>query len=203
MMGNILQLSPDPPPKFGFERARKPRKGKTASSQLGLFTPAGQVLPMASGTTPFERALHYDEKDDARAGALYREAIAQSDSVPDAYCNLGIIESTSGNITGAFDCFTNSLKADPRHLESHYNLANLYFDMEDLRLARSHYQLAAEIDPGFPNLYFNLGLVLALLGDFDGALLALTRYAELAPDAESAKATPLIQTLRKSIVQKR
>jgi hypothetical protein len=42
-------------------------------------------------------------------------------------------------------------------------LGNLYFEGDNLRLAKMHYELAAEINPIFPNLYFNLGLVLGLM----------------------------------------
>lgn len=81
----------------------------------------------------------------------------------DAYCNLGIMETRAGRTARAFDCFTKSLAHDPRHFEAHYNLGNLYFEEDTLRLARLHYELAAEIDPNSPNLHFNLGLVLTLL----------------------------------------
>ena len=55
--------------------------------------------------------------------------------------------------------FTLSLKNDPRHVEAHYNLANLYYDAGDLQLAKLHYEAAAQIEPGFSLVYFNLSLV--------------------------------------------
>jgi hypothetical protein len=36
------------------------------------------------------------------------------------------------------------LKNEPRHVEAHYNLANLYFDAGDLQLAKLHYESAAD-----------------------------------------------------------
>ncbi len=122
-----------------------------------------------------------EDHNDGHAEELYRQAIAQGDLVADAYCNLGILESQAGRLTKAFDCFAQALEQDARHFEAHYNLGNLYFDGNDLRLARMHYELAAEIDPAFPNLYYNLGLVLALSGEKKAAIDAFARYQLLAP----------------------
>ena len=77
-----------------------------------------------------------DEREDRRAADSYRRAIAEGDCPADAYCNLGIIESKAGRMAKAFDCFTKSLEHDPRHFESHYNLGNLYFEEDNLRLAQ-------------------------------------------------------------------
>jgi tetratricopeptide (TPR) repeat protein len=74
------------------------------------------------------------------------------------------------------------LKNDPRHVEAHYNLANLYYDASDLQLAKLHYEAATQIEPGFSLVYFNLSLVYHKLGDFTAAYTALTKYRELEPE---------------------
>src|SRR5262249_53382179 len=130
---------------------------------------------------------------------LYQRAIDEGDCIADALCNLGIIQSRSGQVPQAFDSFTAALKNNPRHFEAHYNLANMYFEVEDHRLARVHYQIAAEIDPSFPNPYFNLGLVLALENDLAAAVFALTSYQSLATPDEARKADELLLNLRKSL----
>lgn len=140
-----------------------------------------------------------DERDDSRAEKAYLRAISQGDLAADAYCNLGIIQSKAGRTTKAFDCFTKSLEYDSRHFESHYNLGNLYFEGDDLRLAKMHYELAAEINPTFPNLYFNLGLVLALLKETKAAIDALIKYQLMAPPKERRNADNLISGLKKSL----
>src|SRR5438552_19148116 len=100
-----------------------------------------------------------DERGDPKAAEIYAKAIAEQDCVADAYCNLGIIESKKGDTMRAFDCFTTSLKHDPRHCEAHYKLGNLYFDVNDLGLAQVPYEMAGEVDPSFANCCFNLALV--------------------------------------------
>lgn len=200
-MGRVLQFSPSPPAKFDFERVKKRKKDPPGGKgQLSLFSASGaQVLRLPTDIGPFEEALLLDERGDSHTEEAYRRAIADGDSVADAYCNLGILESKAGRVAKAFDCFTRSLEHDPRHFESHYNLGNLYLEEGNVRLARMHYELAAKVEPAFPNLYFNLGLVHALNNDYPSALSTLSKYKELAPAEEGAKADELLENLRRSV----
>ncbi len=210
-MGKILHLAATPPAKLGFERV-KVKKGRKKDpekhGQMNLFSPASdqhpaRIVSLPSRFSPFEAALLLDERGDKNAAESYGKAISKGDSVADAYCNLGILESKAGKSEKAFDCFTQSLKEDPRHLEAHYNLANLYFDMDNLRLAQQHYEIATQIEPKFPNIYFNLGLVLAINEDLQEAVDILGKYQELVPEEDSCKADELLVSLKSSLaVQK-
>lgn len=161
--------------------------------QLNLFS-GGKVVSL-NKLSLFEEALLLDEQGDKEAGQTYLKAIEQGDSVADAYCNLGILESESKNHSKAIDYFTRSLKEDPRHCESHYNLANVYAEIGDLPLAKIHYQLAIAIDPEFPNSYFNLGLTQALNKEFREAIQSLHQYKKLVPHHEQLTADELIASL--------
>jgi tetratricopeptide (TPR) repeat protein len=197
-MGKIIWFPAKQPSKFGFERVKKHRKVNL--DQMDLFSAGlGQIIRLPTNIGPFEEALLLDERDDSRAEKAYLRAISEGDLPADAYCNLGIIESKAGRTTKAFDCFTKSLEHDSRHFESHYNLGNLYFEGDNLRLAKMHYELAAEINPAFPNLYFNLGLVLALLKETKAAIDALLKYQLMAPPEERGNADNLISGLKKSL----
>src|SRR5260370_18429446 len=140
-----------------------------------------------------------DERGDLKAAELYLKAIEEQDCVADAYCNLGIIESRQGNITKEFECLTSLLKQDPRHFEAHYNLGNMYFDVNDLRLAQVHYEMAAAIDASFPNVYFNLALVQAMNNELDAAVRALTTYQRLVSRDEGRNDDELLDILKKSL----
>jgi tetratricopeptide (TPR) repeat protein len=167
---------------------------------LHLFAqPTAQILQFVPELSRFEHALLLDEHGDPKAAELYTKAIEEHDCIADAYCNLGIIESQKGSTTKAFDCFTTSLKHDPRHSEAHYNLANLYFDLNDFRLAQIHYQMAAEVDPDFANVYFNLALVQVISNDPRAAITALSKYQQLVPEDEGRKAAELLRNLEKSL----
>jgi DNA-binding transcriptional MerR regulator len=164
--------------------------------QLNLFSNrAGRLIQLPLNLTSFEQALLLHERGDARAAELYLRAIAEQQSVPDAYCNLGILEFEAGRQAGAFNAFTLSLREDPRHFESHFNLANLYFESGDFRLAKLHYEIAGEIEPGCSNLFFNLGLVHAMSGDLEAAITVLKRSRELATEEEIAKVDELLNGL--------
>src|SRR5205809_3220262 len=198
-MGQILKF-PVPASKFGYKRVRKRTQAAENPGQLHLFAkPIAQILNFATGLSRFEQALMLDERGDLKAAELYRKAIEEHDCVADAYCNLGIIESQKGNMTKAFDCFTTSLKFNPRHFEAHYNLGNLYFDVNDFRLAQIHYEMAGDVDPSFANVYFNLALVQAINNDFAAAVSALSKYQELVSEDEARNADELLRSLKKSL----
>ena len=198
-MAQILKF-PAPASKFGFKRVRKAGAAAEHPSQLHLFPQsAAQVFTLRPDLSSFEQALLLDERGDARAAEFYLKAIEEADCVADALCNLGIIESHKGNMAKAVDCFTRSLKSNPRHSEAHYNLGNLYFDANDFRLAQLHYEIASEVEPSFANVYFNLALVQALNNELTAAVNALTKYQELAPPIEGRNADELLRNLKKSL----
>ena len=201
-MGQIVKF-PAQTSKFGYRRVPRRARDNDNPAQLSLFpTVTAQVLYLAPVSGPFEHALLLDERGDPAAVEFYLKAIAEQNCVADAYCNLGIIESKRGNTLKALDCFTNSLKHHPRHSEAHYNLANIYFELNDFRLAQIHYALSTEIDPSFPNSFFNLALVLSVNQEFAAAVAALRRYQELVPAAEARKADELLANLKKSLAAK-
>lgn len=198
-MAQILKL-PVQATKLGYKRVRK-RCHVVDPNQLDLFPRTrAQILDFTPpGLSPFEQALMWDERGDIRAAELYAKAIDQQDCVADALCNLGIIESQRGNTIKAFDCFTTCLKHDPRHSEAHYNLANLYFDQNDFRLAQLHFEMAAELEPTFANAFFNLALVQAINNELEAALSALFKYQQLVSEEEGRIAQELVESLRKSV----
>jgi tetratricopeptide (TPR) repeat protein len=198
-MAQILKL-PVQASKLGYKRVRRRCKSEDPN-QLDLFSgPPAQILDFAGGLSPFEQALLWDERGDKPAAAdLYAEAIKKEDCVADAYCNLGIIETQRGSAVKAFDCFSTALKYNARHSEAHYNLGNLYFDQNDFRLAQFHFEIAAEVDPEFPNAYFNLALVLAINNDPAGAFQALRRYQDQVPEEEARVAAEVLENIKGSL----
>src|SRR5205085_3330138 len=199
-MANIIEF-PSQKPQSGLKRVKKSSQVQLKrTNQMDLFSqrsPETNIYILPSSLTPFEEALMLDEKNDPKAKEAYQNSINLNDSTADAYCNLGILEYESGNTVRAIDSFTKSLKNDPRHFESHYNLANLYSEVGNLPLAKTHYEFARELQPDFPDLCFNLGLVYAMTRDFESALRVLSEYKEMVPEEESTNAEKLIETIRK------
>ncbi|MDR8392591.1 tetratricopeptide repeat protein [Aliifodinibius sp. S!AR15-10] len=189
----ILKLPVSDPKKFGPKRAQKKRKLEE-EGQLNLFS--GRVLPLHARSA-FEEALRRDEKGDLdEAKKLYHQAIRKDDTVSDAYCNLGIIESGEGNVALAINYLTLCLKHDPRHFEAHFNLANIYGEAGNKELAKLHFEIAIEIEPEFPNSYFNLGLLLAMEHQYAKAVEVLQTYCKLVSEREQETALELLEKLR-------
>src|SRR6266480_3548225 len=165
--------------------------------QLSLFrVEEGRVARLL---TPFEEALVLHEQGDSKATEYYLEAVSEGDNVAEAYCNLAIINLEQGNAAKALDQLTLSLKHEPRHVEAHYNLANLYYDHGNYQLAKLHYEAATQIEPGFSLVYFNLSLVYHRLNDSSGAWTALQRYRELEPQDKDIDAlSDLLQAMAES-----
>lgn len=198
MMTKVIQFPGTNPEKFGFKPVRKKIKPTSdVPGQLDLFS--GGKMRSLNPLSAFEEALMLDEQGDNRAADHYLKAIESGDSVADAYCNLGILESEKNNHVAAIDCFTKSLKEDPRHYESHYNLANLYAEIGNLPLAKVHYQMAITIEPEFPNSYFNLALTLAMNKEVEEAIQSLLTYRNLVSSEEKKLAEELITTLNNTL----
>ena len=201
-MGKVVKFELKATPKFAFKKVKSRKKSSTGNlNQLDLFNSEheGKVLKLPSNLSIFDEALLFDEQGNNRAEELYWDAISNGESVSDAYCNLGILQFNTGNKAKAIDCFTQSLKADPRHFESHYNLANLYLEVENIALARLHYEVAAEIEPEFPNVFYNLGVVYAMTRDFEKAAAGLERYTTMVTDEESLEAKSLLLSIRETL----
>lgn len=196
-MAKVIKFPIQTPEKFGFKPVRR-RKAAEAKrpGQLNLFQ-GGKVVRLNQLST-FEEALLLDEQGDEKAKSLYQKAIAENDSVADAYCNLGILESGAKNHSKAIDCFTLSLKEEPRHFESHYNLANLYAEIGNFPLAKVHYEMSIEVEPNFPNSHFNLGLTLAMNKEIENAILSLMNYRRLVSPSDKRLADELISALTRS-----
>lgn len=199
-MTNIIEF-PIQMPQSGLKRVQKSSKIELKrTNQLDLFsqkTPETNIYVMPSSLSPFEEALMLDEKGDPNAKEAYQNAVDMNDCAADAYCNLGILEYESGRTIIAIDSFTKSLKNDPRHFESHYNLANLYSELGNLPLAKTHYEFARVLRPDFPDICFNLGLVYALTKDFNSALRVLSEYKNMVPPQDGTNADKLIESIKK------
>jgi tetratricopeptide (TPR) repeat protein len=199
-LANIIEF-PSQKPYSGLKRVHKSREVQLRhTNQLNLFSqgePQTNIFIMPSSLSPFEEALMLDEKNDPKAKKAYQKAIDLNDFTADAYCNLGILEYESGSTIKAIDDFTKSLKEEPRHFESHFNLANLYSELGNLPLAKTHYEFARELKPDFPDVCFNLGLVYAMTRDFESAVKILSEYKDMVSTEESTNAEKLIESIKK------
>lgn len=202
-MARIVKFPVSPPEKLGPKKVRRKRKGRDPEDfgQLNLFNQPteeklGRVISMSHADGFFEQALEMDGQNDQEAERYYLLAIKNKESEVDAYCNLGILKSQQKELAKSIDYLTKCLELDPRHFEAHYNLANVYSEMGNLPLAKTHYQVSINIDPDFPNSYYNLGLVLISLKQYKEAISVIDKYIALSPDNDHKIASELIKTLK-------
>jgi tetratricopeptide (TPR) repeat protein len=189
------------PVKIGFKKVRKSKRINLEDfGQLNMFDRLTKVVSLNINESHFEQALYFDEQGDKLAIDFYWKAIKAGESVADAYCNLGIIESAS-DIVKAIDCFTNCLKNNPRHFEAHYNLGNVYSDAGNLDLAKIHYNLTIKLEPNFSSAYYNLGLILAAKEEYEEAIDVLVRFKMMADDVQLVKTNELIESLKRAVNQ--
>ncbi len=168
--------------------------------QFNLFAPVdGQLIALPLKPSLFERALELHEQGDPRAAEAYRAAINTDDCVPDAYCNLGLLEHERGSVPNARECFSLALERDERHFEAHYNLGTLYFDEDELALSRIHYEAVVQVEPNFSHTYFNLGLVFAQQELWFDARRTLRRFQHLAPAEDAGISNELLRWLDKVV----
>ncbi|MEM9324681.1 MAG: tetratricopeptide repeat protein [Bacteroidota bacterium] len=199
-MAKVIKFPVEPPRKLGPKKVHKRKKADPEDhGQLNLFNQIvaeTRVRSLQSGNDFFEEALALDDQGDPFAENMYLRAIEHEQSIADAYCNLGILMSRREEYAKAVDYLTKSLAVNPRHFEAHYNLANVYSDLGNFGLAKMHYEISTEIAPSFPNSYYNLGLVLVSLKQYDAAAQVIQQYIELSPDYNHEVAHDLIRTLK-------
>lgn len=203
-MGRVVKFPVKASPKISLKRAKAKKRPKPERhGQLNLFdqpeSREARILQLKTNLNTFEEALMMDKQGDPKAADLYLKAIESGDFAADAWCNLGIMEFENEQKSKAINCFTNALKQDPRHFESHYNLANVYLEVENLELAKMHYEVAAEIEPDSPNVYYNLGVVYAMHKEFEMAVKSIERFIELTPGEGSSEAREFLLSLKSSL----
>ena len=198
-MSRVVQFPVSAPAKLGPKKAKRRRKPNLEDfGQLNMFDQLPDTTPVLSlpkAGSFFEEALKLDDEGSPEAEKYYLLAIENDQSIEDALCNLGILKSGQGDHTQAINYLTKCLKKNPRHFEAHYNLGNVYSDLGNLELAKVHYELSVEIEPQYPNSYYNLGLTLISLKKYKEAIQRINKFVELAPSSEHKVANELIKTL--------
>jgi tetratricopeptide (TPR) repeat protein len=152
-------------------------------------------LPLPLASSYFELAVQYDEEGDDRAEEYYVKSLQAGQFVEDCLCNLGILLTRQGQTSKAVDSFSRCLAINSRHLEAHYNLANLYSDHGNQELAVLHYEMAIEIDPSYPNSYYNLALIFVSKKEYKSAIYYINRFISISPHSEQRTARELLSNL--------
>lgn len=193
-MGKVIPYNSNSFKPLDYKRVDE--KTTTDHGQLNLFdVPKEEAILLPIADTVFDLALKLDLRQDPSAERFYLKAIEKNENTADSLCNLGVIAAHKENMLDAVDCFSKALVEDPRHVESHFNIANVYFALRNYPLATLHYQLVTRIAPGFADGYFNLGLTLLEREELASAKEAFEKYQSIIPEGGSEQVVILLKSL--------
>lgn len=179
-----------------FKRADDNAGNQGQQGQLDLFAQANAQplqLPLADNT--FELALKLDLRNDPSAEQYYLKSIEKKEHVAHSYCNLGVIAAHGQKMALAIDYFSRALVEEPRHCESHFNLANVYFVAGNITLAVLHYNVVTRIDPDFADVYFNLGLAFLEQEELKSAKECFQKFKTLSPGRDTESVNIILKSL--------
>lgn len=202
-MSKIVQISSDiETPKIGLKKARgRKRINLEDYGQLNMFSSHAKVVSINEYKSFFDQAVTEDEEERDSAIRFYNRAIELDDRPADAYCNLGVLHSSS-DVSEAINNLTKCLEIEARHAEAHYNLGNIYFDLGELKLALVHYKMAINSAPDFVSAYYNQGLLYIKLDELTKARESLLNYKKLNEDKVNDEFNHLLNELDQRIQPK-
>jgi tetratricopeptide (TPR) repeat protein len=149
-----------------FERALRDNP-TIAEALYGLGSVYLQQQKIAEARNNFERAT--------KAEATY------PDTLPNAWNNLGLIDTREGRTAEAIPYFQRALQLSPDHLVALNNLGNAYRQVKRWDDARKTLERAVAVDPENPEANYSLGMVFAQLNESDRAYEYLQRALKLRP----------------------
>ena len=82
-----------------------------------------------------------------------------------------------GQLDDARGCFETALKLNYNHVDSHYNLGNLFKAQEQYEKAVASYRRTIEIDPNYKTAFNNLGRVFFILNQFSESVISFKKSA--------------------------
>ncbi|GMG86394.1 tetratricopeptide repeat protein [Biformimicrobium ophioploci] len=162
--------------------AGNPPGGRTAIDPASVRVSGGV-------SRDFERSLEYlrGERYEEAIGIL--EPLVQRESrLPAPYVNLGIAYYRVGDEKSAEEAFVKALAVRAGHAAASNELGALYRRQGRFEEARTIYQSGLQVNPDYPVLVRNLGILCDLyLQDLSCALAQFQHYRNLKPDAPEIK----------------
>ena len=133
---------------------------------------------------PWAYTLYYEAGRPASQTIRYYQRALKVD--PNSYMtwfNLGNMYMAMGDAKSAYECLTTSVRINPDDLRPLSNLSKVETQLDMFDDAVKHARMAIELDPNQPIVQTDLGIALAMKGDYKGALPAFRRAHELKPKA--------------------
>ena len=108
---------------------------------------------LAEGTPD---ALHY-----ARQNFVFIIEMKEDQGLkPEAYLNLGVVETLEGNSSAAIKDFLAAIQLKPDYPEAYFNLGGAYYKLGgNLKNAEEAFLKAIELQPGYGRAHYSLGFL--------------------------------------------
>jgi tetratricopeptide (TPR) repeat protein len=135
----------------------------------------------------FLRAGMANERTGDHKGAerLYRRGLKLEPNNVEILNSLGWTLFQDGRSAEAVTEYQRALAVDPKYVKSHNNIALALVELGRLGEAAAHYRKSLEIEPK-PEIYSDLGFIMARLGKPDEAFADYQHALELDPECASA-----------------
>jgi tetratricopeptide (TPR) repeat protein len=118
---------------------------------------------------------------------LWTTTLARNPQAEPAYINLGLIESNSGNYSGAIENFQRALQIHPASLEAHCDLASTLLKTGDVTGGIEQLEQVKRINPRYSVAYYDLGTIYLRARQLPQAIAELKTAVDLNPADFNAK----------------
>ena len=78
---------------------------------------------------------------------------------PEAYMNLGVVDTLEGNTDAAMRNFFEAIKLRPDYAEAYFNLGGAYYKQKLLNQAEDAFRKAIDLQPEYGRAHYSLGFV--------------------------------------------
>jgi len=172
----LSRALPFPSAGHGLEFGRNYLSLGSLFFQRGYLDPAGTAFQQALREDPSSAealygigSVYLNQNKSADARAMFERCLKQQpnypETFPDAWNNLGVLDTRDGRIVDSVGKFQEALKLNPRHLLALVNLGNAYRAQKQWGEAREALQRAVEVAPSDPEANYALGMVFAQTDD--------------------------------------
>ena len=151
---------------------------------LGCTSTGSPEVASSSGDALTRGNDYADRGMPAEAEVSYRAAIKADRANSRGYVNLAQLYIDTGRLEEAESVLADALRVNPRDVQAHNLLGNIYYSRDSYNAARRHYMTALAVDPDCYEAHWNLVATCFLLKKDDEALKHCRYYVELAPESE-------------------
>ena len=157
--------------------------GRFLSKILDVYNGLFDIGPKEKSKIYRNISTHYANKGLHDRSLGYLKEWAQLDpSNPDAYYQLGVALTASGNKKSALGAFDKVLKLSPKHKGAIFRKSSLQIKMKDFESAIKGLESLVKQVEDNPKVFYLLGIAYEGLENVDKAIEALQKAIELDPD---------------------